>query len=335
VTPIISEFVKHTGILGYNEVTTSDHRTLYADIDLSKFLGGEPSALETRAARGIVSNDPRAVKVYQSQLEACLDDSPLEKEMDVLRDSIKVNGGVMNGSHKREADRLEASFTAMKQTSERQCARIQSYPWSPKLRDVRIRPRYWHMAHTQLKLEVDLSKKMDRIDPEGQFEKEGRVDEANRKKEEEEKRRKKATVDTAAPTDDDENDESDNDRHGQQNTRQQTDAPRQAGTDDTQSSKPQLPITLAMVQFQMRRARKALKKVINNAKILWQDHMEDCARLAAYKGNGDKATAVSNIMRAEAQRHSWAKIRRGMGRSKRSGLLHVLVQNEDARAGTE
>jgi hypothetical protein len=99
MTPTLAEFVHRTGILGYNEVTMSDHRTLYADIDLARYLGGEPSALESKAGRGIVSSDPRAVKVYRSQLEACLDESNLEEETDKLLESIVCNDGKMNGNH--------------------------------------------------------------------------------------------------------------------------------------------------------------------------------------------------------------------------------------------
>jgi hypothetical protein len=216
-------------ILGYNEVTMSNHRPLYADIDLSRYLGGEPSALESRTASSIVSSDPRAVKVYRSQLEACLDHSALEEEMDKLLESIASNDGKMSSKHWREANRLEAALTIMKQTSERQCARIQSYPWSPKLREARVRSCYWHMAHTQLKVEVDLRSKMDRLDPEGQFDKEARED--KKRMEAERERKKKETHGIA--------DRPENDGKGteQQRSQQPVESPRPVGPDEQQKGR--------------------------------------------------------------------------------------------------
>jgi hypothetical protein len=97
----------------------------------------------------------------------------------------------------------------------------------------------------------------------------------------------------------------------------------------TQDDNQPLIISLAFVQKQMRWARKLVKKVLNNSKKLRQDHLEDCARLAAYDGKEDSAAALGRIIRAEAQRQSWAKIRRGMGRGQKSGLSHILVEKED------
>jgi hypothetical protein len=142
MTPLIAEYVARTGILGYNELTMSDHRPFYADIDMAAFLGGEPSSLENGAARGITSNDPRAVKVYCEKLTKCMEETPLEEDLGKLLKSIEENAGVMNERMSMEADRLEEKFSAMKEASEHACRKIKSYQWSPKLRDARKRLRY-------------------------------------------------------------------------------------------------------------------------------------------------------------------------------------------------
>jgi AAA+ ATPase superfamily predicted ATPase len=153
------------------------------------------------------------------------------------------------------------------------------------------------MWHTELKLEVDLEEKRKRLDPLDKI-----LKEANNKVELEKDRKGDTVI---------------RDEKWTEEERRQSEA------------KALLPPTLAMVQKEMRQARKAVKKVLSNAKALRQAHLEDRASLAAYDGAEDKTTAICNIMRAEAQRILWARIRRGMGRNKKSGLSHVLVENED------
>jgi hypothetical protein len=87
--------------------------------------------------------------------------------------------------------------------------------------------------------------------------------------------------------------------------------------------------TIKEIQTQMRLARKALKKILGNAKKLRQDHMEDRAKMAAYDRKVTEANAINSIMKAESQRNSWSRIRRCMGKGKKSGLTHILIEMED------
>jgi hypothetical protein len=297
LTQDICEFVTAAGILGYNKLIQSDHRPLYVDMDLAAFLGGEPSPLENGTPRGVMSSDPRAVQLYREQLQKCLDEERLAEQLDKLETTITENGGILDNKRKQELDRLEEKFSELKELSERACAKVKSYPWSPKLRKARNRLRYWHMWHTELKLEVDLEEKRKRLDPHGKI-----LKEANTTKEQE----KDANGDTIL-----------RDEKWTEEERAKAEAMKL------------LPPALAMVQKEMRRARKAIKKVLSNAKTLRQDHLEDRANIAAYDGNEDKTMAICKIMRAEEQRNSWARIRRGMGRNSKSGLSHVLVENAD------
>jgi hypothetical protein len=168
-TPAVTDFIVAAGILDYQEFTQSDHRALYMDLDMAKFLGGEPSPLESGVKRGIMSNDPRAVAVYRTKLENLLNESDLEEETEKLLADIKANDGVLDKKLAREADRLDDKLSAMKHVSERLCRKIQSMPWSPKLREARNKLRYWHMWLTERKTRVDLEEKRQRLDPTGKF----------------------------------------------------------------------------------------------------------------------------------------------------------------------
>jgi hypothetical protein len=165
LTQDISDFVTATGILGYNDLIQSDHRPLYVDMDLAAFLGGDPSPLENGVSRGIMSSDPRAVRLYREQLLKCLEEEKLVEQLDNLVNDIESNGAALDSKLKWELDRLEEKFSELKEISERACAKVKSYPWSPKLRMARNRLRYWHMWHTELKLEVQLEGKRKRLDP--------------------------------------------------------------------------------------------------------------------------------------------------------------------------
>jgi hypothetical protein len=106
-TQEITEFVTATGILGYNNLIQSDHRPLYVDMDLAAFLGGNPSPLENGVSRGIMSSDPRAVRLYREQLLKCLEEEKLVEQLDKLVNDIDSNGAVPDNKLKQELDRLE------------------------------------------------------------------------------------------------------------------------------------------------------------------------------------------------------------------------------------
>jgi hypothetical protein len=157
MTPKIAEFVEAAGILELKAYSDSDHRALYADIDMAAFLGGKPSPLENSTLRGISSGDPRAVKQYTEALEKELRESRIEERMAEVLTNIENNGGVASEAHRASMEELEESFSEARIKSEKKCKHIRSHPWSPTLRSAREDVRYWKLWVSQYKLEMDFT----------------------------------------------------------------------------------------------------------------------------------------------------------------------------------
>jgi hypothetical protein len=155
-TPKIAEFVEATGILELKAYSDSDHRALYADLDMAAFLGGKPSPLENSTLRGISSGDPRAVKQYTAALEKELLERKIEEQMTEVLTNIENNGGVASAAHRAMMEELEESFSEARINSEKKCKHIRRHPWSPALRSARGEVRYWKLWLSQYKLGMDL-----------------------------------------------------------------------------------------------------------------------------------------------------------------------------------
>jgi hypothetical protein len=155
--PKIAEFVEAAGILELKAYSDSDHRALYADIDMAGFLGGKPSPLENSTLRGISSGDLRAVKQYTEALEKEIRERRLEERMKEVLTNIENNGGVANAAHRAIMEELEASFSEARLNSEKKCKHIRSHPWSPALRSAREDIRYWKLWLSQYKLGMDFT----------------------------------------------------------------------------------------------------------------------------------------------------------------------------------
>ncbi len=72
-----------------------------------------------------------------------------------------------------------------------------------------------------------------------------------------------------------------------------------------------------------------MKRVLSNAKQLRQDHLESRADDASKEGKVEREKAIRIVIQAEEQRHAWCRMRRAMGKGKKSGLSSILVENED------
>jgi hypothetical protein len=283
----ISEFVIATGILEFEEFCNSDHRAIYADVDMDAFMGGQPSPMESQTNRGVSSHDPRAVAVYRKCLESRLNEEKLEAELEKLLADIRERG-MLDKKPAREADRLQEKFAEIKLESEAACKGIKSAPWSPRLRRARQYLRYWKLWANEIKLSIDLEKKMRSIETELEL--------------------KPKTVEEGTGSE-----EAQTNKNGRERImRAQLTLP-----------------TLAVATAEIRKARKYLKRVLNDAKQLRQDHSESRAEVASKEGSAEKEKAIRMVIQAEQQQHAWSRMRRAMGKGKKSGLSSILVEKKD------
>ena len=80
-TPLITNYVESCGILPLHKICFSDHRPLYAYIDLTSYLGGQVATCLQRQSRGVNTADPRTVLRYQDELNIAMDKSNLEEKV--------------------------------------------------------------------------------------------------------------------------------------------------------------------------------------------------------------------------------------------------------------
>jgi hypothetical protein len=61
----IANYISSAGILSYNQIAPSGHKALFIDFNLSRYLKGNPHVELSYTCRGLQSNNPRAVAIYQ------------------------------------------------------------------------------------------------------------------------------------------------------------------------------------------------------------------------------------------------------------------------------
>ena len=72
------------GVLPFNFVISSDHRSAIIDVDIDEFLGGDPSALMSTALRGIRSQSPKSCIKYVTNMKQYLVEHKVYKRVDRL-----------------------------------------------------------------------------------------------------------------------------------------------------------------------------------------------------------------------------------------------------------
>ena len=143
-THAIAPSIWRCGVLPFNFVISSDHRSVFIDVDIDEFLGGDPSALMSLALRGIRSQSPKACVKYVTEMEQYLLEHKVYKRVDKLS-TLTTRHGLTAGLKKHwegvDQDILRASLHA-----EKSVAKKHRPPWSFKLHQAALRATYWKIA---------------------------------------------------------------------------------------------------------------------------------------------------------------------------------------------
>jgi hypothetical protein len=160
----IANYITSAGFLSYNHLAPSDHKALFIDVDLSRYLKGDPHVELSYSCHGLQSNNPRAVAKYQRIVTKYLDSSTMELEMDQFQ-KLQASQGFL---HQDQIDRiiqLETDFSNCKAAAEEKVKHITHIPWSPTLRDCLHKISYWKSWISQIKNAIDESDYRARICP--------------------------------------------------------------------------------------------------------------------------------------------------------------------------
>lgn len=119
------------GILPLHELCLSDHRSVYIDLELKKYLKGDIPTAQLNSNRKLTSDDGRIVKEYQRLLTVELNKSNLEERIKILEEKHMKRFNKIEIC--TEIEELDHVFTNIKLNSEENCIVQYKHPWSPKL----------------------------------------------------------------------------------------------------------------------------------------------------------------------------------------------------------
>jgi exonuclease III len=147
-TPTIAEYVCECGILPFHDLCFSDHRPLYADIDIKAYLRYDPPDNVNRIAIGVNSNDPRSIQSNEENMEKALNDSQIESNVKEVLDSLGANNYQLPEIHEK-LEYIDTIFTKIKIDCEKMSENKHKLPWSPKLRNAYHTRLFWSLWLSQ------------------------------------------------------------------------------------------------------------------------------------------------------------------------------------------
>ena len=140
----ILPYVTKSGILPFHFITHTDHRALYVDIDLQKFLRCQLPYIPSTATRSLSTKHPRGVVHYCKQLDQWLQHHQLDQEL-----ASGIHPSITSSHFQERLQKLEQSFTEARLQAERSLHKHSKHPWSPKLRQAQLKVLYYKLWLSQ------------------------------------------------------------------------------------------------------------------------------------------------------------------------------------------
>jgi hypothetical protein len=162
-TPTIANYITTSGILPFNEIGKGDHRSLFIDVDATRYLQDKPHQCIIQQQRGVSTNNPLSIKTYRRKLTEFLTTSKFLINMETLQKSINFIDGPLPSKIEQEYNRLDKWFTSTCLKIEKECSQIPSTPWSPALAAAKQLECYWSIWVSELQTGTELSKQRKRI----------------------------------------------------------------------------------------------------------------------------------------------------------------------------
>lgn len=154
VTRDLEPYISAIGILPHDYLIPSDHCPLYMDINLEAYLHGIPYDNISHSKRGIQSDNPKAVRKYQSLVEAALSTSSIEPALAHLVEKQNANGK-LTPYQIAVAKTIDRKLLLIKLAAEKKCRHISKTPCSPKLYRLKAISFFWNSWLRQSRTNLD------------------------------------------------------------------------------------------------------------------------------------------------------------------------------------
>ena len=158
-TTNIVPYVTNGGILPFHFLTNTDHRGLYIDVELQKFLRGNPPASSTLVNRTLRTNHPRGYRTYCDHLIQWLKESQLEQRLQKISQTLHP----LAEDQLMQLHALEEEFSTARLNAEKRISKQPHHPWSPKLKNAQLSVYYYKLWVSQFKTSHDYHQQRDRL----------------------------------------------------------------------------------------------------------------------------------------------------------------------------
>ena len=150
VTPEVIPFIKACGYTAFDEVTPSDHRGIFLDIDLQSLLRCSPSPIESPDTRILSSTNPRNLRCYKAHLYKYLDDHNWYQRMHHIRNHPSSTVAEIEEGKRQAQAGLNDLIRGMK-VAESRLSQRPTNPFSEPLFQQRKKTEYWRSLVSELR----------------------------------------------------------------------------------------------------------------------------------------------------------------------------------------
>ena len=155
----IVPYVENGGILPFHFLKSTDHRGLYIDIDLNRFLKCQPPLAQTIPQRTLQTNNPKGYIQYCQQIEQWISSSQIELTLQQMtQDTSEITPQQIS-----RIIQLEKEFTDQKLQAEKRMIKKYTCPWSPTLKIAQLRVYYYKLWLSQYQTGKDYHKQRARL----------------------------------------------------------------------------------------------------------------------------------------------------------------------------
>ena len=143
-------YVTGAGILPLHEITTSDHRALFVDIDFKAFFDGELFDILNVKGRDLSTGDPRTVVKYQQLLLDEINKSEIETKIEEINRKLQTQE--VDDNIRQQFEEIDIEMTNMKLRCEKQSKQRFKHPWSPALKNAYRNLQFWNIWLSEKRL---------------------------------------------------------------------------------------------------------------------------------------------------------------------------------------
>jgi exonuclease III len=144
--------VKRSGILPYSELVDSDHRALYVDFDTPTLMGGDIASLSATPVRILRSRDVRGREKYVEAVAKYMEDHQ------VLQRLMEISTQLVPDEENIEA--IDRDITRAMQHGMKTIRKIYTSPFSPQIKQARLRRRFYKLHLSQKINKLDLTRQL-------------------------------------------------------------------------------------------------------------------------------------------------------------------------------